>query len=828
MHKLSHYPLAHGGIRKVIHPRLQTEIDNQTAIRYLRFVHPVQLDHLELPRSVYGRWTPAVPTHPARLLISIPDRTTRRWRLVQQVDLPCDPRTAGEGLNQSMPMEELEAHFAAILNDPPYRIDLNGLQTDILRVECDLEHPVFPNHGECNGSPFSVPFGILEPLQAYGIGEPPYRHGFAYLPGLRLLDCRPSAPIGMTVTQTPLGIFYQSPTLAIGFSLKRPQLIYLGWDAFGREGIPANRLKSDLAMGTAGHLGGLSGPLLRTFSQDFGAHAWTGEVSVRGNVVEYRHLHAVDGFTIDARFTIEPDGLSLELRQNCTAEISLLEAETWRFAWDLCRGMTAAAAVPALAPGRNGEVHLPLAFAADGLGCLVCRPQDEGENSGRAQVESYRVVNTNTCGFYPAAAFAARPEPESILTLQPGESRLTLRLELDAFTPRQPQRSHHAGEGLQRHWGSVFACFRPEHRGFSNNAASVNCHLSQAVPIDIIANTGKLACGLDPADLSRFTLKRALLDGGGYGYWRNLYLDSDPALLIAAGTLHRARPDRAWLRSIEPGLIEVTARILDNRDDNGLVICRDLSGNSGSYRWSCNGMDVIGFGNLDAYVNAKSYHALRNARAMFASLGKHAIADRCEQAAEEIKAAYAPVFLNPATGWIAGWRSRDGILHDYGFLWINGPAIAYGLLEPEDARRALQNLEAARAAVGATEGYLGLPANLYPIDAGDHMMPIILSSPTPTFEQYIDGGYSGHFAAFYLRALSIYGFKEAAARLADELEAGYAAGYHHGSIGEGTEFRTWSGLQTGYEGTLIGNFTPMYALAVERGWIQPPEPEWWE
>ena len=69
--------------------------------------------------------------------------------------------------------------------------------------------------------------------------------------------------------------------------------------------------------------------------------------------------------------------------------------------------------------------------------------------------------------------------------------------------------------------------------------------------------------------------------------------------------------------------------------------------------------------------------------------------------------------------------------------------------------------------------------------------------------------------------------EEAAARLADELETGYAMGYHHGGIGEGTEFRTWSGLQTGYEGTLIGNFTPMYALAVERGWINPPEPEWW-
>ena len=97
-------------------------------------------------------------------------------------------------------------------------------------------------------------------------------------------------------------------------------------------------------------------------------------------------------------------------------------------------------------------------------------------------------------------------------------------------------------EGLARHWGSVFSCFRPEHRGFSNNTASVNCHLSQSGPSEIVCSTQKLASGLDPADLERFTLKRALLDGGGYGYWRNLYLDSDPALLIAAGRVHQCQP----------------------------------------------------------------------------------------------------------------------------------------------------------------------------------------------------------------------------------------------------------------------------------------------
>jgi hypothetical protein len=54
-----------------------------------------------------------------------------------------------------------------------------------------------------------------------------------------------------------------------------------------------------------------------------------------------------------------------------------------------------------------------------------------------------------------------------------------------------------------------------------------------------------------------------------------------------------------------------------------------------------------------------------------------------------------------------------------------------------------------------------------------------------------------------------------------------AAGYFNGGLGKGTEFRSWEGLRTGYEGTLIGSFGPVYSLAIEKGLISPPDPEWW-
>ena len=96
----------------------------------------------------------------------------------------------------------------------------------------------------------------------------------------------------------------------------------------------------------------------------------------------------------------------------------------------------------------------------------------------------------------------------------------------------------------------------------------------------------------------------------------------------------------------------------------GLVVCRALSGNSGSYRWSSNAMDVVGFGHLDAYVNAWCFRGFRNAAALLADLGDASLAERCREAAESIRANFATQLVNPATGWVAGWRSRDSVLHD--------------------------------------------------------------------------------------------------------------------------------------------------------------------
>ncbi|HSV93844.1 MAG TPA: hypothetical protein VLH81_12250, partial [Desulfobacterales bacterium] len=161
------HPVTHGWIRPVRHPDLGVEVSGQSVVRYLRFGGTAGVNRLELAPVVAGRWVPAVPTHPAHVTVAILDATGAAWRIIRDVELPPDPRIAGAGLRQDMRIEEMEAALARGL-ETIHRIDLGGIATDVLRVECDREHPVWPNRGECNGVPISVPFGTLDSLKAFG------------------------------------------------------------------------------------------------------------------------------------------------------------------------------------------------------------------------------------------------------------------------------------------------------------------------------------------------------------------------------------------------------------------------------------------------------------------------------------------------------------------------------------------------------------------------------------------------------------------------------------------------------------------------------------
>lgn len=238
-------------------------------------------------------------------------------------------------------------------------------------------------------------------------------------------------------------------------------------------------------------------------------------------------------------------------------------------------------------------------------------------------------------------------------------------------------------------------------------------------------------------------------------------------------------------------------------------------------------MDVVGFGHMDSYVNAWTYRGLRNAAPMVRLLGCDKLSDECSAASEYLRSQFAHQLINPQTGWVAGWRSRDGKLHDAAYLWVNGVAIAFGLLDAPTAQNALRGLENLRQQVGAGRAFFGIPFNLLPIASSDHMLPLFHGHFTPSFENYTDGAMASCAAPYYLRALARYGFNDEAAQITRDLEEGYVRGHFNGGIGSGVEFIRWDGVPCGYEGSFVNSWQALYAIAIERGIFAPTDPEWW-
>jgi len=830
--KIKSFSLIHGGIKPCFHERLETTINSQTAVATLRFYRTVRVDRIEFIPTIYGRGKPRVPVHPAHLIVSVYDRNSRAWRVMQEINVPLNPKFSGVGLDPDLPMAEKDRFFAeAVKEFGAYTIILDGFETDHVRIECDREHPVYPNHYECNGNVFSVPYGIFRELTVFGTPLGAKAAVAPYNPILKHGKVAPIAPLGMEVEVDARMVLFRGKKLTVGFSLHRPILLHLGWDDLGEGRADLNRLLVTRTWSSSGNrialLAGLSGPVLRTLDFDIGSHLWTGRLEVEGNVVRYLDVRPNSDLRLNITFRVEAERLGVQIEEICSKAFFALEYESWRLAWDARVSPTGISAAPSERAGRNGHVPLPAFLSGEGSGCLSLRQLSGPSGLLRdlhLRVESYRESEALTCGFVPV-----EPSIDGFGVMVPSGTR-SYAVEL-AVTNLQPTRvdggSDPLSRGIRRSWATIFSCYRPEYRGFSNNCISVNCHLGQWSQLEVLAHTHQPKDGPSLLAMHRFTVEKGLLDGGGYGYWRNLFMDSAPGLLCAAGTLYRLSPDIAWLRRVRPGLLDVYRGMVAMAGDDGLLVNRELSGNSGEFTFSTNGYDTVCFGFLDAYSNAWAYRALRNVAPLFAALGDSENARQAVLIADRMRRSFGGVFINPKTGWVAGWRSKDGELHDYAYTFINGVAIAFGLLDHDDAKRALLGLEELRKRVCPVSPQLGIPVNLMPHADEDHYTYELIAGSQPTFEIFTDGAITSNLIQYYLRALSQYGLKDEAVRLAEDFDRGFAEGFFSGGVGSGNEMRSWDGLATGYEGTLTYNHGLIYSVAVEKGYIKPQSPEWW-
>jgi len=406
-------------------------------------------------------------------------------------------------------------------------------------------------------------------------------------------------------------------------------------------------------------------------------------------------------------------------------------------------------------------------------------------------------------------------------------------------------------DAFRRNWLNTLQ-INPESQSLANNTASDTCAFCYYEYADIASLTPSLAPGLTVFDLVKQTLGRVLAGGEAYGLpgVHNFSLtaasDTYPSLLIAAADCARAGYSDAWLAANYDGIRGWAESMLATDTTGNGLIKYGFSGNSGSwpdgppqFRPS-NWWDTIGFGYEDAYANALAFRAYGNMAMMAGKLGKSADIARYHAAAEKLRRTYSDRFFNPQTGVLGGWRSADGQLHDYFFLWVNGIAIHYGLVEKPQANAIMDKLLAKMKQVGYDKFNMGLPGNLVTVPLKDYVHKTedarygggILPDNSDGFQNYENGGATGSFAFFTLAALYDLGRRDEADQILFPMLTEYDRCGFEGrdAKGNSNDWRRWDGTAKGYEGLLTDNYYALLAVPLRQSEIawpsgfRPPTP----
>lgn len=435
---------------------------------------------------------------------------------------------------------------------------------------------------------------------------------------------------------------------------------------------------------------------------------------------------------------------------------------------------------------------------------------------------------------------SSRPAQTAMLSL-PGATfdhqRVVYTLEVTALHPDVPGiAADPRFDAFRRNWLNVLQ-LNPSLQALANNTASDSCAFCYYEFADIAALTPELAPGLSALDVVRQTLDRMLAGGFAYGLpdvpdHPTASSDTYPSMLIAAANCVRAGHNDAWLAANFDGIRAWAESMLASDVTGNGLIKYSVSGNSGTWPDGApplrpsNWWDTIGFGYEDAYGNALAYRALGNMAAMATKLGRSSDAARYTSAAAKLRDAYYKAFYNPETGVLAGWRSADGQIHDYYFLWVSGIAIHYGLVPRSEANQIMDKLLLKMKEVGYDKFNMGLPGNLITVALKDYVDKRgkgrfgggTLPDNSDGFQNYENGGATASFAFFTLAALYDLGRKADADRiLFPMLDAYGECGFEgRGAGGFSNDWRRWDGTPKGYEGYLCDNYYAMLAVPLRQ------------
>ena len=395
-------------------------------------------------------------------------------------------------------------------------------------------------------------------------------------------------------------------------------------------------------------------------------------------------------------------------------------------------------------------------------------------------------------------------------------------------------------DGYRRNYLNLFQV-NPRLQVIANNSCSDPCAFTLFLSSMLALKTPPLAGSLTALDLLRMSVERYLDGMKGYGLegynsdWENTgviskpdtskhdsYLDSYPSLVISACNYVKGSNDKKWGEKYYPVIKGwMDSQMKRDHDNNGLVEDK-RSGNSGAQDQTmrpANWWDTIGFGHEDAFSNAITYDALNLMAQTAQKLNKKDDARIYTRHAEKLRDSYFKTFYNPATGVLAGWKSRDGKLHDYWFLYVNSMAVYYNLVPDSKIKGVMEALWKKMEEAGFTDFALGVPGNLVSVRREDyyHHDPRWgggeKEDGSDAFQRYENGGASLNWSYFTLKALNKAGMNRELEQVSAGILRGITNGDFQGFCGlMAKDWKTWNGECWGYEGFLCDGYLALLAL----------------
>jgi len=417
-----------------------------------------------------------------------------------------------------------------------------------------------------------------------------------------------------------------------------------------------------------------------------------------------------------------------------------------------------------------------------------------------------------------------------------GRPKVEYRLEVTAvYPPDQRVDADPRYDGYRRNFLNILQ-LNPRFRVLANHAASDPCAFTIFKYSMMAAQMPPLAEGVSALGILRQSLDRYTSGMRGYGMQfyadepgrKHDYLDVNPSLVMAAADYALTSKDKPWLERNYVAIRSWANKMIEfDRDQDGLMEYA-YAGNSwpGASRGAppANWWDTINFGHKDAYANALAYRAFIQMAELARMAGHSRDARTYAARARKLKSVYYRTFYNPTTGVLAGWKSADGQLHDYYFLFVNAVAVTYDLVDREQGTRIWDRLLAKMKEVGYQRFELGLPGNLIPIRREDYLhLEKRWGGPetedgSDAFQIYENGGATACYAYFTIRALQLLGRRQEADAILFPMLKSFEDGAFQGRGANGMTFdwKDWHGTPHGYEGLLVDGYLTLLAAMPAR------------